>query len=65
MSFKSDVDGGRLGLTVNNFRACVLVLNRIFWLAAVSSMSTKFVLVRFMIAKWRFINSYKCLGSLF
>jgi hypothetical protein len=36
MSFKSAVDGGRQGFTVNSLRTCVLVLNRVFWLAAVS-----------------------------
>jgi hypothetical protein len=54
MSFKSAVDGGRRGVTVNDSRACVLVLNRVFWLAAVSSMSTKLSLVRFMIVRSRF-----------
>ena len=54
MSFKSAVDGGRRGLTVNSFRTCVLVLNRVFWYAAVSSMSTKFVLVRLRMIKSRF-----------
>ena len=52
MSFKSAVDGGRQGFTVNSFRTCVLVLNRVFWLAAVSGMSTKFV--RFRIVRSRF-----------
>ena len=54
MSFKSAVDGRRRGLTVNNFRSRVLVLNRVFRLAAVSSMRRKFVLVRFMIVRSRF-----------